>query len=234
MQIKKSLKKVLSLGLVFGLVFLQSCMYRMKASYKYSLENVETEEKIKVNKTENFLIDYNNEDESKGISPLKFEDAFIKIKWNPTPQLFNFVLENKLNSTIKIIWDSAIFIDYDGASYRVMNKNKKLNEDEGPTVPTPIIKKGFIEDLVYPVGFSYYSSGFSISNVYVSGRWNIPPLLIRSIAEGTDEVQGKRKTQLNNKYLSKYFKILLPIEINGKIKEYIFYFKIEEIIFDKL
>lgn len=220
---------------IFILCFLliQSCTYNMKATYKYTLENVEGNEKINFKKTNTFNVTAVNDNDPNDDSPLRFEDEFIKIKWNPNVKLFNFRLENKTNSTIKIVWDSGLFIDYDGASYRIINKDKKLIEDEGPTVPTPIIKKGFIEDLVYPVGFAYYTKGFSFKGYYVSGRWETPPLLPRYLIDGNDETQAKRKKEINEKFIGKYFKILLPIEINNKIKEYIFHFKIEDAIFEK-
>lgn len=212
------------------MIFASSCTYRMKANYEYSLDNVDNPEKREFIKTKAFLVDSEEEKET----PFIFEDSFIKIHWIPTIQEFDFKLYNKTNDTIKVLWDSGVFITPDGANYRIVNKNKKLNEEEGATVPTPIMKKAFIEDLIYPVGFVTYQRSFSIDGFYIPARWLIPPLLPSYLREDYDSEQEKRKLELQNKFLKKSIKILLPIEINSKVKEYIFDFRIENIYFNKL
>ena len=109
-----------------------------------------------------------------------------------------------------------------------------MNDEEGATVPTPIMKTAFIEDLVYPVGFVSYRNGFSIEGYYIPGGWSMPPLLQTFLREDSESTQNKRQEIITNKFLNKSIKILLPIEVNNKIREYIFIFKISNINFEKL
>lgn len=224
------MKKSFSMFLLSSLFLFSGCAYRVKATYEYSLENVDNPNKIEFKKTPLFLVNSN----LKRDTPFVFEDDFIKINWIPTTQEFNFKLQNKTNGTIKILWDSGAFITPDGANYRLINKNKKLNEEEGPTVPTPIMKTGFIEDLIYPVGFVSYYNSKSIGGYYVPSGWDIPPILPSYFTEDNEEQQEKKIEKLNESFLQKSIKILLPIEINNKVKEYIFIFRIENIYYKKL
>lgn len=207
-----------------------ACTYRVKTSYEYSLENVDNPEKREFIKTKSFIVDSEDEKET----PFLFEDDFIKIKWTPTIREFNFNLQNKTNNTIKVLWDSGSFITPDGANYRIINKSKKLSDEEGATIPTPIMKKAFIEDMIYPVGFVSYRRSMSIQGYYFPGMWIIPPLLPTFLNEDSDEEQIKREKELENKFKNKNIKILIPIEINNKIREYIFDFKIENLYFKEL
>ena len=158
------IKKVFNLFLISSLVLISSCAYRVKTSYEYSLQGVDNPDKKEFKETVSFLVNSESEKET----PFIFEDKIIKIHWTPTPKEFNFKLDNKTDSTIKVLWDSGAFITPDGSNYRLINKNKKLNDEEGATVPTPIMKTAFIEDLVYPVGFVSYRNGFSIEGYYLS------------------------------------------------------------------
>lgn len=207
-----------------------ACTYRVKTSYEYSLENVDNPEKIEFVKTKSFIVDSEDEKET----PFNFEDDYIKIKWNPTIREFNFHLLNKTNNTIKVLWDSGSFITPDGENYRIINKSKKLNDEEGPTVPTPIMKKAFIEDMIYPVGFVAYRRSLSIKGYYFPGMWIIPPLLPTFLKDDYDNEQIQREKELEDKFKNKNIKILLPIEVGNKIREYIFDFKIENVYFKKL
>ena len=126
-----------------------------------------------------------------------YEDDFIKIIWLPALTEFSFTLENKSDNSIKIIWDEAVYIDEDNSSLKVMHSGVKYVDGEKAQPLTVIAKKTKINDLVAPVDNSYYSDG-----------WISLPLF---------SVQSAGKT----------VKILLPIQIQETINEYIFSFKID-------
>lgn len=107
-------------------------------------------------------------------------------------------MENKSDNSIKIIWDEAVYIDEDNSSLRVIHSGVKYVDGEKAQPLTVIAKKTKINDLVTPVDNIYYSDG----------SWGKLPLF---------SVQ---------KSAGKTVKILLPIQIQETINEYIFSFKI--------
>lgn len=126
-----------------------------------------------------------------------YEDDFIKIIWLPALTKFSFTLENKSDNSIKIIWDEAVYIDEDNSSHKVMHSGVKYIDGEKAQPLTVIAKKTKINDLVAPVDNSYYSDGWINLSLF--------------------SVQSAGKT----------VKILLPIQIQETINEYIFSFKID-------
>lgn len=126
-----------------------------------------------------------------------YEDDFIKIIWLPALTKFSFTLENKSDNSIKIIWDEAVYIDEDNSSHKVMHSGVKYVDGEKAQPLTVIAKKTKINDLVAPVDNSYYSDGWINLSLF--------------------SVQSAGKT----------VKILLPIQIQETINEYIFSFKID-------
>ena len=127
-----------------------------------------------------------------------YEDDSIKIIWLPALTEFSFTLENKSDNSIKIIWDEAVYIDEDNSSLKVMHSGVKYVDGEKAQPLTVIAKKTKINDLVIPVANIYY----------VNPSWRKLPLF---------SVQ---------KSAGKTVKILLPIQIQETINEYIFSFKI--------
>ena len=126
-----------------------------------------------------------------------YEDDFIKIIWLPALTEFSFTLENKSDNSIKIIWDEAVYVDEDNSSLKVIHSGVKYVDGEKAQPLTVIAKKTEINDLVTPV-----------DNIYYVGGWGKLPLF---------SVQ---------KSAGKTVKILLPIQIQETINEYIFSFKI--------
>ena len=127
-----------------------------------------------------------------------YEDDFIKIIWLPALTEFSFTLENKSDNSIKIIWDEAVYIDEDNSSRKVMHSGVKYVDAEKAHPLTVIVKKTKINDLVIPVDNIHSSSD----------GWYISPLFSVQKSDG------------------KTVKILLPIQIQETINEYIFSFKI--------
>lgn len=127
-----------------------------------------------------------------------YEDDFIKIIWLPALTEFSFTLENKSDNSIKIIWDEAVYIDEDNSSLKVIHSGVRFVDGDKAQPLTVIAKKTKINDLVKPVDIIYYASG----------GWGKLPLLAVQKSAG------------------KTVKILLPIQIQETINEYIFSFKI--------
>lgn len=180
---------------------LASCvLYYLTEIYKVRLREVEQPENVKEQYSKSKITIFAEENETKN----SYEDDFIKIIWLPALTEFSFTLENKSDNSIKIIWDEAVYIGEDSSSLKVIHSGVKYVDGEKAQPPTVIAKKTKINDLVTPVDNIYYSD----PSKYFSGGWRKLPLF---------SVQ---------KSAGKTVKILLPIQIQETINEYIFSFKI--------
>jgi hypothetical protein len=187
--------------MLFLAVILASCgIYYQEDIYKVRLREVEQPENVKEQYSKSKITILAEENETKN----SYEDDFIKIIWLPALTEFSFTLENKSDNSIKIIWDEAVYIDEDNSSLKVMHSGVKYIDGEKAQPLTVIAKKTKINDLVTPVDNIYYSN----PSKYFSGGWRKLPLF---------SVQ---------KSAGKTVKILLPIQIQETINEYIFSFKI--------
>ena len=182
--------------MLFLAVILASCgiYHHQEDIYKVRLREVEQPENVKEQYSKSKITIFAEENETKN----SYEDDFIKITWLPALTEFSFILENKSDNSIKIIWDEAVYIDEDNSSLKVMHSGVKYVDGEKAQPLTVIAKKTKINDLVTPVDNIYYASG----------GWSKLPLF---------SVQ---------KSAGKTVKILLPIQIQETINEYIFSFKI--------
>ena len=69
----------------------------------------------------------------------------------PKTTHFGFVLENKSENTIKIIWDEAIFIDAEEFSRKIVHSGIKYNDINSSQIPTVIAKDSKLRDAVFPI-----------------------------------------------------------------------------------
>ena len=178
--------------MLFLAVILASCG-SYQDIYKVRLREVEQPENVKEQYSKSKITIFAEDYEPKN----SYEDDFIKIIWLPDLTEFSFTLENKLDNSIKIIWDEAVYIDEDNSSRKVMHSGVKYEDGEKAQPLTVIAKKTKINDLVIPV-----------DNIcYVDGWRKLPLFSVQKSA-------------------GKTVKILLPIQIQETINEYIFSFKI--------
>ncbi|WP_029275195.1 hypothetical protein [Pedobacter borealis] len=136
-----------------------------------------------------------------------YADNNIEINWYNSTSQFNFEIRNKLNETIKIIWDDASYIDTDGSSKKVFHAGVKYIDRNNAQPPTTIIKDSKLSDLITPTENVYFSSGSY-------GGWRELPLFDYS------------RKDVVHKYNNKHARILLPISIGGNVQEYIFTFTV--------
>lgn len=191
---------------------LTSCM-TYQGFYNLGLQEVERPENAKERYGESKIINF----EEEGKTKYSYEDELIKIVWLPLSTQFAFTLENKSDHSIKIIWDEAVYVDENGSSGRVMHSGVKYIDRSNPQPPTVVVKKAKIDDMVVPTDNIYYISG-------QYGGWRTKPLFPNSAT-----TQEELNT-LTQKYIGKTVKILLPLQIQETVNEYIFSFKVENFI----
>lgn len=139
-----------------------------------------------------------------GITRFSYADNFIDIVLLGEDRQFSFILKNVSDNSIKLIWDDAVFVDFDGATSKIMHKGIKYSQREAGQPATTIIKGAKIEDII-----------IANNNVYFCDNPRVNDWLTRSMYPSE---KGLNPGQL---------KIMLPIQIKNIVNEYIFIFDIK-------
>jgi hypothetical protein len=154
--------------------------------------------------------------EEDGITIYSYEDDMIEIVWFPLSAQFSFILQNKTEHSLRIIWDEAVYVDENGSSGRVLHSGVRFIDRNNSQSPSIVAKNTVIDDIVVPAGNIYYESG--------QGEWRTAPLFENS-ASTQEELDA-----LAQKYIGKTVEILLPLQIEETVNEYIFILRIESFI----
>jgi hypothetical protein len=158
-----------------------------------------------------------------------FEDSLVKILWIATSRRIAFHLFNKTNHSIKIPWDEAAFVDENGSTHRVMHSGIRYNERESPQPASVVVRKGSIQDIVFPTDYVYFESG-------KYGGWKENPLfedLDYHFQSGYSHLNSgkyaslEQFTQVANSNVGKSYQVLLPIKIEDVVNDYIFTFEVK-------
>ena len=132
------------------------------------------------------------------VTKYRYTDNVIDLLIFAGNKNFDFALKNIYNSTIKLVWDEAAFIDYDGETSKVMHKGIKYAERESSQPSSVIIKGAKLEDIVIPTKNVRYSERLK--------DWETSPMLIK---------RGE-------------IKLMIPIQIKDVINEYVLIFKVKK------
>lgn len=186
------------------------------AKYDLSLTSVERPADAKERYGEQIIEKYNPQDSSK--FNYLFEDGLVRILWLPTQEGFYFQIYNKTDNSIKVIWDEAVFVDQSNKSHRIMHAGVKYNERENPQPPSVIIRKGSIDEFASPTDYVYFYRGYGNQYVIDPSEWrHIPMLNCKSEEQMKADNDAKQ-------LVGKKLQLLLPLEIQGTVNDYIFEF----------
>lgn len=136
--------------------------------------------------------------------PNEFEDDLIRITWTPGVTQLEFALTNKTDSSLRVLWDDASYVSPDGTADRIMHRGVKFTGRSASMPPTLVVYGSTLEDLIAPVSNVSWREGFSRHD---TGGWESKPLLTPGYDTGS-------------------VKVLLPLESEGRIYEYIFNFDV--------
>ncbi len=141
--------------------------------------------------------------QEEGVTKYVFEDDMVRTVWYFGSKDISLLLSNKTDHSIKIIWDEAAYVDHHGASHRCMHSGVKYTDRNNPQPPTVVPRKGMITDIIVPT-----------DNVaWVANSWYTYDLFMKADSSLVgDSVQ-----------------VLLPLEIEDVVNEYIFSFEVERI-----
>jgi len=114
--------------------------------------------------------------EQEGVLKYFFEDNLVKIFWLATARGVSFVLENRTDHSIKIVWDEASYVDVEGVSHRVIHEGVKYADRNASQPPTVVVRKGSVTDIVVPSDSIYWREGFYGRYFSSPGGWETKPL----------------------------------------------------------
>ena len=143
-----------------------------------------------------------------GFANGKFEDKSIYIQSSLDKDVINISILNKSQETMRINWDGGAYIDNNGNSMRIVHSKVKLIDLERAQVPTVIAAGTQYSDNLYVTDYVKI----------VDGQPVFKPLI------GSNAFRSKDEANDNLQPIGSTVKLLLPIEVNGTNREYLFTF----------
>jgi hypothetical protein len=189
------------------------------ASYDISLIKVERPEEASKRFGSYKVETITSEDKYK----YSFEDDMVKTLWIATSRHISFRVENKTDQSIKIPWDEAAYVDINGVSHRVLHSGVEFTDRDNPQPPSEIVRKGSIEDTVYPIDHF----------IWESGNWRVEPLfpdldLHGGAFKGKFPSIGEVEKSMK-RFIGAQVQVLLPLQIEETINDYVFTFRIDDV-----
>lgn len=160
-------------------------------------------------------------------SKLRFDDQKISINWLPTAKQFGFLLENKSDHSIKIVWDETVFVDENAGNHKIMHSGIKFTDRGSSQPPTVIVKGGKLEDLIYPIDYASWRDGYYGKYSSSAGGWDENPIFPFTIYG--EQLEKQKFTERANSYIGKTFQVLLSLEDDGVENEYLFTFQVNKV-----
>lgn len=133
-------------------------------------------------------------------------DDNISIGWTMGKQQLFFVIKNRSNSSIKLLWDDMAYVKYK-KTHRVIHRGVKFSQKEQEQPNTVVAKGASYDDILMPTDNVRY-------NEY-SKAWEADDLDVM-FYKSPDDPRNREMFEKSN------FQILFPIIVNGKRVEYTF------------
>jgi hypothetical protein len=146
------------------------------------------------------------------------EDELLHIMWTGPDVQLGFDLLNKSDSSMKVVWDEAAYVDIGGQTHRVIHNGVKLAERNSPQPPSVIPSKGRLNDMVYP------SDNVSYSSSRYSGGWSQVPMF--PCMPGMVCQDHFRKLAVAHSGM--HYRVLLSIEVGKENYPYTFVFMVNK------
>lgn len=156
---------------------------------------------------------------------MSFNDGRIDITFSNGYNKMDFVIENKTGKTISLDWDGAVWVNFNGYTDGVIHSGNSYLNKGISRAPSNIISGTKLSDLVAPKSkLDNQGSLWSIfAGMFEYNMWE------------PYKVQAKRFMRKHaSEHIGKKFTIMLPITIDGEVKEYRFTFVLDEIRYKKM
>lgn len=154
---------------------------------------------------------YNMLDSTKQVvdtsSTLSYVDSLINAVFTIGKKDISFVMRNKTEKTMKILWDESLFIQ-NGISEKVMHSGVKFI-DRNQSMPATVIPPNTLHtDIIIPSNKVYWREGYYSQYGSSPGGWEQKDLFPESTEKGTQ------------------FSVYMPMVVNGGMKDYTFNFQV--------
>lgn len=157
---------------------------------------------------------YKRDYEPVDVKEFKYEDKNIVFTYTPVTfgSSIPFVMTNKTEKPIKVIWDETTFINPSGQSEKVIHEGVRLLDRNAPMVPSVIPPRASLTDSISPTSRVIWS-GTSWEHLMICGEQKLIPFT--GYEQRDEECVGKtfgifvtyevlgNKTQFTVKYLLK-------------------------------
>lgn len=140
--------------------------------------------------------------EEDGVTKYSFADEYINMIIFGGIREFNFSLTNKSQSSIKLIWDEAVFVGADGSISKIMHKGIKYSQREASQPASTIIRAATLNDIACPIDNVRYSD--------VQKEWVVDAMFPFEVFNEIYQVR-----------------LMLPIQVKDVVSEYVFVFNIK-------
>jgi len=158
-----------------------------------------------------------------GIQKFYFEDEMVRIKWHPAPDDIVFVVHNKADSPVKIVWDEGKFIDENDGPHRLLHSGIGYDDRNNFHPPTIIYAKDTLEDFVYPADYWQKEESGKKSHKN-QGYWKRSSFMPTQIRGSADELRTKAEP-----FVGKTFQVVLALQINGVRNDYVCTFIVNKV-----
>lgn len=142
-----------------------------------------------------------------------YEDSLIRAALDVRDlKSFRLSLTNRARHTIRIQWNEASYVNISGMAERVTHSGVPYTDKDNAQPPTTIPRRATVSESIVP----------SRSIIYAGGQW-FTNFLFNVHYKSLSELQEKAPL-----YVGKEMSLLLPLEINGELQDYMFIFKVEK------
>jgi hypothetical protein len=155
-----------------------------------------------------------------GVSKFYFEDEMVRIKWFPKSDDVVFVINNKLDGPVRIIWNEAKLIDEKGVTHKLIHSGIGYEERNDPQRPTVVAAKGSLEDFVHPADYFQLEKWSSKQH----GHWKRAPFMPTQIKGTAEELRTKTEP-----FVGKTFQVILALQVDDVRNDYVCTFKINNV-----
>lgn len=146
---------------------------------------------------------------------LVYSDRVIDVEWIFGQSSFALVLKNRTEHSIRMLWDGAVFVGPDGRATALVHGDVTVADRFSSQKPTVVPAGAVVYETVSTPGSMYYDERLR--------TWKTSSLL------PTEFATRKELLETAPAMRGKEVSVLLPVECEGSVYEYVFRFTIDRV-----
>lgn len=153
-----------------------------------------------------------------------FEDNLVRIKWHPTSDDIAFMIGNKTDGPLKVLWDEAAFIDEQGKGHRLIHAGSGYEDRNAVHPPTVIAAWGTLNDFIHSADSFKPEEDYGKRAPRQVVDWMRAPFLPERIKGTAGELRPRAEA-----VVGKTFRVILPVEADNLRNDYTYTFRIDNV-----